>query len=415
MVMSEPLRAAIGRGRGDLVRLAADLIRVPTVNPPGEHYPACTAVLARACRAAGLTTRVIRVPARDLRRHLPEAGRLPRLLVLARWDVGARRTVHLNAHYDVVPADANGWRSDPFTPRVQRGNLYGRGAADMKGAIASMLHALRTMRETGRPPRMNVEVSFTPDEETDSRLGAAWLLERGLVRADHVVVGEGGSGRYVGIGHNGVLWFEVEVHGRAAHGSQPQRGINAVELMSALVLELKTLQGRLDRRPFRNPDGRNRTATLNIGGITATRPGGKINTVPAGVVFTLDRRVLPNESLQQAERELREFIRLAAARIPRLRVTVRKLTEHKATFLDPGEPLPRAFATALGRVRRQRARFCIATGFNDSHFFAGEAGLPTIGWGPGGEHCHGANESVPVRDLVLAAQVYAEFLTTFDG
>lgn len=413
--MSESLRAAIGRGRDDLVRLAADLIRLPTVNPPGKHYPACVALLADWCRAAGLKTRIVRVPQREVRAHLPDAADHPRAIVLARWDVGAKRTVHFNAHYDVVPAADTGWRFGAFNPQVYRGALYGRGSADMKGAIASILHALRVMRATGAKPAVNVEVSFTPDEETDSRFGAAWLVRNRLVRANHVIVGEGGSGRYVGVGHNGVLWFEVEVHGRAAHGSQPHRGINAVELAGSLLGELRKLQRVLTRRRFRSPDGKVRHATLNVGGVAGTGPGGKINTVPATFTFTLDRRVLPDEKLAAAERELRTFIRAAARRIPRVRVTVRKLSEHTATFLDPAAVLPREFAAVLSRVRRQPARFFVTPGFNDSHFFAGEGGLPTIGWGPGGENCHGANERVAVRELVTAAQVYAEFLTTFRG
>jgi len=413
--MSEPLRAAIGRGRDELVQLAADLIRLPTVNPPGRHYPACVARLAGACRQAGLKTRIVRVPQREVRAHLPDAAKHPRAIVLARWEVGARRTVHFNAHYDVVPAAVTGWRFGPFTPQVHRGALYGRGSADMKGAIASILHALRVMRATGVAPQVNVEVSFTPDEETDSRFGAAWLVQRKLVQADHVIVGEGGSGRYVGVGHNGVLWFEVDVHGRAAHGSQPDRGINAVELASELVLALRKLQRILARRRFRSPDGRLRSATLNVGGVVTTGPGSKINTVPAALTLSIDRRVLPNETLADAERELRAFIRQAATRIPRLRVTVRKLSEHTSTFLDPAAELPREFAAVLGRVRRQPARFFVTSGFNDSHFFAGEGGLPTIGWGPGGENCHGADERVAVRELVMAAQVYAEFLATFRG
>jgi succinyl-diaminopimelate desuccinylase len=413
--MSESLRAAIRRGRDDLIRLAADLIRLPTVNPPGENYLACVTRLARMCRDAGLTTRVVRVPMSSVTAALPEAAGYPRAMVLARWDVGAPRTVHLNAHFDVVPASPHGWKFGPFTPEVHAGSLYGRGAGDMKGAIASVLHALGSMRAAGVRPRTNVEVSFTPDEETDSRFGAAWLVRRNLIQADYAIVCEGGCGRYVGVGHNGVLWFEVEVHGRAAHGSQPHRGLNAVELMSELVRELKLYKRLLARRRFRNPDGRIRTATLNLGGVTATSLGAKINTVPASITFTLDRRVLPNEDLTGAEVELRAFIRKAVARIPRLRVTVRKLNEHTSTFLDPHAPVARAFAGALGRVRGQSARFMVSTGFNDSHFFAGEGGLPTIGWGPGGDSCHGADERVRVRELILAAQTYAEFLTTFEG
>jgi len=413
--MSAPLGTAIARDRRRLVALAADLIRIPTVNPPGDRYLDCVATLARMSREAGLKVRVVRIPHERVVEALPDAVACPRAIVIGRWDVGAPRTVHFNAHYDVVPAAAGGWTFGPFEPRVSRGWLYGRGSADMKGSIACVLHALATMRRLGVTPAVNIEVSWTPDEETDSTFGVQWLVRKKLLTADYAIVCEGGSGRHVGCGHNGVLWFEVDVHGRAAHGSEPHRGINAVELMSALVLDLKKYQVQLAQRSFRNPDGRIRSATLNIGGVTATQPGGKINTVPGAVTFTLDRRVLPNEDLAEAERHLRAFIRAAARRIPRLRVTVRKTNQHTATFSDPAGPFPRAFGAALARVRGQSAKFTVSTGFNDSHFFAGEAGLPTIGWGPGGEACHGTDERVRVSELVEAAQAYAEFVTTFAG
>lgn len=413
--MSVSLRSAIARDRRHLVALAAEIIRIPTVNPPGSHYLECVDTLERLTREAGLVTRVVPIPHPVVVRTLPDAVECPRAIVLGRWDVGAPRTVHFNAHYDVVPAAPTGWKFGPFEPRVSAGWLYGRGSADMKGSIACVLHALRTMRRLGLAPAVNIEVSWTPDEETDSTFGVQWLVQKKLLDADYAIVCEGGSGRHVGCGHNGVLWFEVDVRGRAAHGSEPHRGINAVEAMSALVLELKKYQAQLAKRTFRNPDGRVRTATINIGGVTATQPGAKINTVPGAVTFTLDRRVLPNEDLAEAERHLRAFVRGAAQRIPRLHATVRKINQHTATFSDPDGPFPRAFGAALARVRGQSARFTVSTGFNDSHFFAGEARLPTIGWGPGGEGCHGTNERVRVSELVEAAQTYAEFVTTFSG
>lgn len=413
--MSASLRSAIARDRRQLLGLAAEIIRIPTVNPPGRDYLACVATLDRLTRAAGLATRVVRIPHAPVVKALPDAADCPRAIVIGRWDVGAPRTVHFNAHYDVVPAAPTGWKFGPFEPRVSGGWLYGRGSADMKGSIACVLHALGTMRRLGLQPTVNIEVSWTPDEETDSTFGAQWLVRKKLLDADYAIVCEGGSGRHVGCGHNGVLWFEVDVHGRAAHGSQPHRGLNAVEQMGALVLELKKYQQILAKRTFRNPDGRIRTATINVGGVTSTQAGAKINTVPGAVTFTLDRRVLPNENLAEAERHLRAFIRGAASRIPRLRAKVRKINQHTSTYSDPDGPFPRAFGEALTRVRGERAKFTVSTGFNDSHFFAGEGGLPTIGWGPGGEACHGTNERVRVSELVDAAQAYAEFVTTFAG
>jgi succinyl-diaminopimelate desuccinylase len=153
---------------------------------------------------------------------------------------------------------------------------------------------------------------------------------------------------------------------------------------------------------------------LNVGGVTATAPGGKINIVPAAATFTIDRRVLPNENLVAAERDLRAFIRGACGRIPRLRVRVRRVVRHTATFLDPREPFPQAFAAALRRVRRGPVRFTVSGGFNDTHFFAGDGRLPALGWGPAGENCHGRDERVSIAELVEAAQTYAEFLVSFN-
>lgn len=367
------------------------------------------------CRDVGLKARQVRIPDEDVRKHLPEAAALPRSIVLARLDAGAPRTVHFNGHYDVVPAAENGWKYGAFEPRTAGGWLYGRGSTDMKGPIACLLHAIRAVRDSGRKPSVNLEISFTPDEETDSVFGAAWVVKNKLVKADYVVICEGGSGRNVGCGHNGVLWFEVDVIGRAAHGSQPRQGVNAVEQMSRLVVELTDYSRELETRRFRNPDGRIRTATMNVAGVASTMPGAKINTVPDGASFTVDRRVLPNEDLTEAEGDFRKFIANVCKRNRSLKVRIRKIGEHTATYCDPSLPLLKAFGATLAGVRGESARFTVSTGFNDSHFFAGEAGLPTLGWGPGGEHCHATDERIKISELVAASQVYAEFITSFEG
>ena len=120
--MSDSLRAVIARGSNELLELAAELIRIPSVNPPGALYNSCVRVLARRCRAAGLVTRIVRVPDAEVRRILPDAAGFPRAMVLARWDVGAAKTVHLNAHFDVVPAASEGWKYGP--ERSEKNKLH---------------------------------------------------------------------------------------------------------------------------------------------------------------------------------------------------------------------------------------------------------------------------------------------------
>ncbi len=407
----------LDRNQPRLLARLRRLIRVPTVNPPGEHYDAITALLVRELAAVGLTARRYAIPAPLLRRTLPAAQwGFPRFNVLGKLRTpGARRTLHFNAHYDVVPV-SGGWRQgDPFSGAVDRGWIYGRGTADMKGSIASLLCALEAIRATRATPRMNLEVSLTADEETDSVLGTEWLVEHAPIQPDYAVVMEGGEGNAVCCGHNGTLWLEVRVHGRAAHGSKPEEGVNALERMSALILALSDYQRELAGRSFTTPEGKVLRPTLNVGGVFGGGPGAKINTVPAEARFSLDRRVLAVESQPAAERELRAFLAAAARRIPGCRITVSKVSENFASYTPPDHPLFAAMAGLVGRVRRRPAVFNVSSGFNDMYFFARRLGLPTVGYGPGGKNCHGVDERARVRELVASAKIYAGLLTTFAG
>ncbi len=406
----------LDRHQGDLLRLVQDLVRIPTVNPPGQNYEAITRRLTRELAAAGLQARRLAVPASAIppdRR--PEVRAFPRYNVLGFKDHGAARTLHFNAHFDVVPAGGRWRHGGPFVPAIDGGWIFGRGTADMKGSIACLILALRALRATGTRPRCNVEVSFTADEETDSCLGAGWLVDRIPLRADYAVVMEGGEGRAIGCGHNGVVWLNVLVHGRAAHGSTPERGINALEKMSALVLALEDYKRRLAQRSSRAPDGRVLRPTINVGGVFAAGAGGKINTVPSEASFSIDRRVIASETVAAAERELRAFLAAAARRIPRCRLTVQKVSENHPCFRDPRHPFFAAMAASVRRVRGGRPVFRLSAGFNDMHFFAEHRRVPTLGYGPVGSDPHGVDERVRVADLLAAARIYADLLATFGG
>ncbi len=285
----------------------------------------------------------------------------------------------------------------------------------MKGSVASLLIALRALRATGARPRMNVEVSFTADEETDSALGTDWLVRHAPISPDFAVVMEGGEGPSICCGHNGVVWLEVVVHGKAAHGSRPETGINALEKMSALVLALDDYKRRLGANKFLSPDGRMMVPTLNLGGVFSSGPGGKINTVPAEARFSIDRRVLANETVADAEKDLREFLSGAASKIPSCRISVNKVSENHSCFSDPSDAFFSTMRDIVKRVRRAPAKFTVSSGFNDMFFFAHHLKIPTLGYGPGGEKLHAVDECARVSDLVRTAKVYAQLLLEFDG
>jgi len=411
------LNAFIDRCTPVLLGRLKRLVGFPTINPPGENYEAITGYLTRELSKVGLSARRFPIPGPLLRRSLPPAQHgYPRYNVLGTLKVpGARKTIHFNAHYDVVPVSGTWRHGNPFSGTVESGLIYGRGTADMKGSIASLLTALDALRATRTRLRMNVEVSFTADEETDSFLGARWVVDEAPIRPDYAIVMEGAEGNQVCCGHNGTLWLEVTVHGRAAHGSTPQDGVNALEKMAALVLGLDAYKRRIARRTFVTPEGKTMRPTINVGGVFSCGTGAKINTVPAQASFSIDRRVLAVEDHAAAERGLRSFLAAAARRIPGCRITVSKVSENFSCFTRPAHPFFKAMATSVKRVRRRPTVFHVSTGFNDIHYFARHLGIPTLGYGPGGEDIHAVNERARVRDLVAAAKIYADILTSFAG
>lgn len=406
--------AYLDQAANRIPELLTRLVAHRTVNPPGEGYGAMTELLRAELEAVGMTVERLAVP--------PDFAATPELAAEAkthpRWNVLARRpgadpsrTLHFNAHYDVVPAAAEGWsHGSPFAATVADGWIYGRGTADMKGSMASLLLALEALRATHQLPAWNVEVSFTADEETDSLLGAAWLVEHGGIAPDRVVVMEGGEGNAVCCGHNGVVWLEVTVHGKAAHGSTPERGVNALYHLSRLVLALEDYRAEIGKRVFLTPAGVEMRPTLNVGGVFGVGEGAKINTVPAEARFSLDRRVLATENLVEAEIELREFLAARAAAIPDCRITVQKLTENHSCFSPPEHAFFHRMAEHVAAVRAEPSTFSVSTGFNDMHFFAHRFGVPTLGYGPGGDNCHGIDERASLQELLHTAKIYARLM-----
>ena len=285
----------------------------------------------------------------------------------------------------------------------------------MKGSIASLIFALEAIRATGGKPPCNIEVSFTADEETDSRLGSDWVTRHGKLRADYALVCEGATGNAICCGHNGCLWFEITVIGKSAHGSTPTQGVNALEHMASLLVELQGYKSLIASRSFNAPDGRVLRPTVNFGGVFGGNEGGKANTVPGLARFTVDRRVIPGENSAKAEREFRDYVTAAAKKVPGIRLRVEKFTESVALYSPPDVPFHQAVATSLRRVRRTNAVPWVASGFNDMHFFSKNLGIPVAGYGPMGEHDHGVDERASVKDLVTVARIYADLMLTFKG
>ena len=408
--MRDPLAYLDGQ-EAQMVKGLKELVRIPTVNPPGVCYEDMTTLIGERCRSLGMAVDLHRVPDRPVL-DSGEDPQHPRLNVIARLEVGAPSTVHFNAHYDVVPAAGNWQHGGPFDPQLHRGWLYGRGSGDMKGSIEALLSAIRAVRACGGEPAFNVECSFTADEETGGALGAGWIVAEGLVNADYAIVCEGAAGTRIGCGHNGVLWLEGDVQGKSAHASNPDLGCNAFEGMAELVYRLQTLKRtlRAPGRKYRDSSGGDRQPTINMGGVFGGA-GQKVNTVPGNATFTIDRRIPPNEQLADAESALRASIERAAFRgASGVRYKARSELRIDPCVIDVESELPRAFAASVRAVRRRATSYRVTTGFTDLHYFVHEGGLPGIGYGVDGRQGHAVDERLKARDLVQTAKVYTHFI-----
>ncbi len=396
----------------EMVEFAAELVRIPTVNPPGEHYEECARFIGE--RYARLGYGVEYVTAEGSEQH---SARYPRVNVLGRLD-GRRATpcVHFNGHLDVAPA-GDGWSEAPFGGAVRDGKLFGRGACDMKAGLAASLYAVEALRRAGVRLEGSIEQSATVDEESGGFAGAAWLAERGYFhpsRQQHVIIPEPlGAGR-VCLGHRGVYWFEVTTHGRIAHGSMPFLGVNAIDLMQEFLAEVQqTLRPRLAARrtgmPVEPPAAR--FATLNLNSISGGQPPGDLQTpcVADRCSAVFDRRFLFEEDFAAVRQEVVETLEAVGRRNPAFKYELRDRMVVYPTFTPAESPLAATLAQAIEEVSGAEAEFIASPGTYDQKHFVRIGGVKScVAYGPGIlDLAHQPDEYVRLDHMERAAKVMA--------
>jgi len=410
----EALFESIDAREQELIALTRDLIRFPTVNPPGERYAACAEFIGRRLQAHGFEATYVRAAGTP-----GDSDRHPRVNVVARREgASAGPCVHFNSHIDVVQTGA-GWTVDPFAGIVSDGKVYGRGACDMKGGLAASIVALEALIDTGAALPGALEISGTVDEESGGFGGVAYLAERGWFskpRVDHVIIPEPLNVDRVCIGHRGVWWAEIETHGRIAHGSMPFLGDCAVRHMNAVIDRFeRDLYPRLAARSTVMPvvPAGARHSTLNInsihGGPAEHQGGFPVPCVADSCRMVIDRRLLVEESIDGVKLEMRELLEeLVADRIG-FRYSLRDLFEVQPTMADRDGPVARATAAAIRRVLGRDAEFVCSPGTYDQKHIDRIGKLKDcIAYGPGIlDLAHQPDEYVRIDDMVASAKVMA--------
>ena len=404
--------AEVAASADEVVAFAADLVRVPTVNPPGEAYETCAHVLGDRLRDGGFDVRYL--VADDRPEH---TARHPRVNVLGRWDGGRPGpVVHLNGHLDVVPP-GEGWTLDPFSGVVRDGRLYGRGSSDMKAGIAAAVYAAAALRRAGAPLVGALEISGTVDEESGGFAGVAWLVGQGLLaasRTDYVIIPEPFGPDRICVGHRGVYWFDLVVTGRSAHGSMPFLGVNAVDQMMVVLeaIRERLVPGLSERRTaLPVVPASARRASLSLNAIAGGQTGQAAQTpcVPDRCVATFDRRYLSEERFETVKAEVAQLLADVTSEHPGLRCELRDRLVVHPVHTPEGSPLVEALSAAVETVTGGPAEQVASPGTYDHKHVAGLAGVAQcVAYGPGTlEQAHQPDEWCGVDDIVRATQVLA--------
>jgi acetylornithine deacetylase/succinyl-diaminopimelate desuccinylase family protein len=277
-----------------MAALLAELVAIPTENPPGKNYRACADLLEKRLRECGLECE--RLEANDSKEATPDSP----VCLIASYGRGDR-VLYFHGHYDVVPAQSRG----QFQPKRKDHFLFGRGSCDMKGGIVAMLYAILALRDTGVALDGRIALTLVPNEETGGQGGSAWLAEQGRL-------GRGGIGMLLAEPTSGVVWnanrgaisLRVRVLGKSAHVGLQHQGENAFERMVQVVERLQELKQEVEQRStsFNVGADQARQSILMLGGQSGG--GTNFNVVPEECWFTIDRRINPEENLAEEKSKL---------------------------------------------------------------------------------------------------------------
>ena len=389
--------------RSRIESLLADLVRIESINPDlveggsgeGEIARLVADFLSRAglessCRGIGPASRAKPSPERSRR-----ASRANAVGILK--GSGGGRSLMFNGHLDTVGVAG---MAEPFSGRVEGGRLYGRGSQDMKGGVAAALLAVEAL---ARGARLKGDVVFAgvADEEYESKGTRALLKE---FRTDAAVVMEP-TGLEVVTAHKGFVWAEVRTLGRAAHGSRPEEGLDAIAFMGRVLGGIERLENELARR--RHP-------SLGGGSVHASTISGgqEFSSYPAECKLRVERRLLPGENSQTFERELQQILSELSAADEAFRVKLEIGYSALALETPPATSIVRALLASAEKVLGPEVRLGAQSFWTDAALLS-EAGIPSVLFGPGGEGLHSAEEYVLVEQVAQCAEVLAECAREF--
>jgi succinyl-diaminopimelate desuccinylase len=380
----------------EMAALLETLVRIPTENPPGRALGRCAAVLRDALERLGFSPELI---------ELAPVGSLEAPAVV-RGSVGSgEQLVYFHGHFDVVPAQS----PSQFEPQRRDGRIVGRGAADMKGGLVSMLYGAAAARDLGLLDGRRIVLHFVCDEETGSTTGSGHLREAGLIDPDAVaMLTAEPTGGVIWHACRGAITLRVRTSGREAHVGYVHEGVNAFEHLIRIAEPLATLSHELleQRTGFPVESEEAAGSMLVVGGQAGAGAG--FNVVPGSAWFSVDRRFNPEEELEQELARLTGMIG-EAARAAGAEVEVDVLQAQPSGSTDQDHPAAQTLAGCVEAVEGGRATFRLCPGVLDTRWYS-QLGIPAFAYGGGRlDVSHGPHEYIEETAMRRCAAVYALF------
>jgi succinyl-diaminopimelate desuccinylase len=355
--MPDSLMKAVASHRDAMIALTRELVAIPSENPPGNCYGETAELLLRRLDELGF-----------------KDTRIEGDCVVSFVGQG-ERTLYFSGHYDVVPAQ----NLLQFEPVVKGANLFGRGSSDMKGGLAAMIYATQALEQTGGLMHGRVGLVFVPDEETAGPRGSRYLADRGLLGENAIgMLTPEPTGGVVWNANRGAITLKIMVKGKSAHVGWQHEGVNAFERMLTVAQALVALKEEVEARStaFRIEPEAARRSILMLGGHSAG--GTNFNTVPDSCSFTLDRRINPEDDLEEEKRRLFEV--LDKARAGGIDLGVEVVQEGRSCGVAGDGPVARALAHAVEAVTGRAAQFEMCPGLLEIRFYA-EREIPAFAYG----------------------------------
>jgi succinyl-diaminopimelate desuccinylase len=396
----------------EMIAFLQALVRIPTVNPPGEHYAAGAELIGAKLKEFGYATNYI--PAEGMAEHTPA---YPRVNVLGRLEGATPRpNLHFNGHFDVVPV-GDGWTVEPFGALIRDGKMYGRGVSDQKAGIAASIFAIEAIRRSGLRLQGTVEQSGSVDEESGGFAGVAYLTKMGWIgkdKTDYVIITEPTDSNRVCLGHRGVYWFKVTAQGRIAHGCMPHFGVSAIDHMAdflhSVTHELKPeLAKRRTDAPVEPPGSR--YASINVNSVFGGQPEHGVQTPcvadHAGAIF--DRRFLSEEKFEDVRGEIEAMLADVQAKNPESKYRMEDLMIVHPVHTDENCELVNVMKSTVETVIGSAPKLTVSPGtYDQKHVVRIGSVKQCIAYGPGIlNQAHQPDEYCRVEDIVNAAKVMA--------